>query len=67
MAAILMSRETTTTAKRTGLSINMVIAENKIVNTEEMNWGSPSCMAADTFSRSLVTRLMTSPVLWVSK
>ena len=67
MATMLTMRAITTTPKRGGFNTSIVMAANRMVNTDETNCGSPSCMAAETFSRSLVTRLMTSPVLWLSK
>ena len=64
---MLRARETSTTRKSLGLSITMAAAARAMVNTADTSCISPTCITEDTFSRSLVTRLMMSPVLCPSK
>ena len=67
VAAMLTARDARTTRRSPGLSASMVTRASTMVKPEEMSCISPTCMTEETFSRSLVTRLMMSPVLWVSK
>lgn len=63
MIAMPRTRETSTIRKSLGLSVIMVAAARTMVSTDDTNYISPTCIVENTFSRSLVTRLVMSPVL----